>query len=281
MVLRMGISCRRMACLAGLVLLAAAPARAVELDALPELALDVVRPELPERPPRFLFGYVGGAVFNTSRFPGSDERVTFPFPLMFFNYNDRVFWSIASVGGWLWRSERRDVKLGLLARSRGGIRRGDVTVLGIDDRDPTVMAGANVLWRTPVVNLGASWLYDVGGRSQGQSATLRLSRRFVLGRRWSLTPSAVADWWSRDLADYYYGVDAGEVAAGAPAYEADGTVNLILALTGGYRLTKHWSLNAGVSYTRLGNGIADSPITDRRDNLLVFLGAGWTFLLLH
>jgi outer membrane protein len=264
------------------LLLFAANAAAVELDTLPETVADLAGGELPERrPPQFFFGAVGAAAINTGSFLGSDERVTFPFPLLYFNYNDRLYWSIASLGGWLVRSDDRRFKLGLLAKARGGIDADDTAYPGIDDRDPSVDAGINLLWATPVVTFGASWLYDVGSVSEGQSASLRLSRRFRLAPRWSTSVSLVADWMDRKLVDYYYGIDAAETASGAPLYEGRSNVNLRAAWSLGYRLTRNWSLTGGVSYTHLGDALADSPLTRQDGNTLVYVGASWSFLRVH
>lgn len=117
--------------------------------------------------------------------------------------------------------------------------------------------------------------------SHGQSASVRLSKRIRLGERWSTTPSLVAEWMDRKLVDYYYGVDATETGGGAPVYEGRSNVNLRAAWSLGYHLSKNWSLTGGVSYTRLGDGLDDSPLTQRDHNTLVYLGASWTFLYLH
>ena len=265
-----------------LALAVAGGAQAVELDSLPEMAVDVITPEpAVRRVPRFFYGHVGAAVFNTGRYLGSDERVTFPLPLVYFNYNDRVYWSISSVGGWLLRSDNRKLKLGLFAKARGGVQ-GEYTAFdGIEDRDPSADAGVNILWHTRPVTIGMSWLYDIGGRSHGESASLRLSRRFRLAERWSTTPSLVAEWQDRDLVDYYYGVEPEETVFGAPEYEGKSSVNLRAAWTLGYRFTKRWSLNGGISYTQLGQGLKDSPLTEREHNTLVFVGATWSFLRIH
>ena len=261
---------------------AAGGSQAIELDSLPEMAVDIITP-MPEayREPKFFYGHVGAAMFNTGRYIGSDERVSFPFPLLYFNYNDRVYWSIASVGGWLLRSDNRRFKFGLLAKGRGGVQ-GEYTAFnGIEDRDPSVDAGVNILWHTQPVTIGMSWFYDIGDRSDGQSANVRLSRRFRLDERWSTTPSLVVDWQDQKLVDYYYGVDPEETLFGALEYEGESSTNLRAAWTLAYRFTKRWSLNGGVSYTRLGQGLADSPLTIREHNTLVFVGATWSFLRIH
>jgi len=262
--------------------LAPGPARAVELDNLPELLADTgARDVTPAQTPPQLFGLLGGVAVNTGRYAGSDDRVTVPMPLVYFNYNDRLYWSIASVGGWLWRSDDRSFRLGLLAKSRGRVDGDDAPYDGITDRDASIDAGLNIAWRVTPLVVGVSWLGDALGRSHGQTASLRLSLPIRLDERWSTSPSLVADWMDDKLVDYYYGVTAAETAGGAPLYAGNESLNLRAGWSVTYRLSRAWSLLGGVSYTRLGDGMADSPLVTRSDNLLVYAGAAWNFLHRH
>jgi outer membrane protein len=257
----------------------AASAQAMDFDGLSEVTADTGGPTQPgHRPRQFLFGFLGASVFNTGRYLGSNDRVTVPFPLVYFNYNDRVYWSIASVGGWLWRADDRSFKAGLIAKARGGVQGDKTGYDGVQDRKASADAGLNLLWRTAPVNVGLSVLTDVGGRSDGQSASLRLSKRLKLTGNWSLTPSLGAEWLDRKVVDYYYGVHPEDSSGGAPLYQGRSAVNLHAILSTGYRLAPHWALFGGVAYSRLGNGIADSPLVQRRTNTLVFAGIGWSFL---
>lgn len=267
------------ACLATVLTLHFGPAPAVELDSLPEVTADTLVPSRGERrAPQYLFGFVGAGVFNTGRYLGGDERVSFPLPLVYFDYNDRVYWSIASVGGWLWRSDDRRFRLGLLAKARGAVRGADTGYAGIADRNASADAGINLVWNPRPLTIGLSWLGDIGDRSNGHSASLRLSKRMLLGGRWITTPGVVAEWLDDDLVDYYYGVTPAETGGGAPVYAGRRTTNLRAAWSLAYRLTTHWTLTGGVSYTKLGTGLDDSPLTARERNTLVFVGVGWSFV---
>jgi outer membrane protein len=249
---------------------------AAELDNLPETLADLdARDPVQER--RRFSGLLGVLVVNTGGFIGGDERVTAPLPLVYFNYNDRLYWSIASVGGWLVKSDDRSFRLGLLAKARGGIDGDDAPYTGIFDRDASVDAGLNLAWRTRYVTLGASWLADVADRSHGQNANLRLSFPIRLSERWNLTPSVGAEWLDERMVDYYYGVTTAETAGGAPLYTGTASTQLRAGAALGYRLTRDWRITGGVSYTRLGDGLADSPLVSRDDNLLAYLGFSWSF----
>lgn len=262
------------------VLLLAPPAMvlAAELDHLPEQQADLDMPQAGEpRPPQFLLGSLGVLAVNTGRYIGSDDRVTVPLPLVYFNYNDRLYWSITSVGTWLWRRDDRRFRIGLLAKARGGIDAERTPFTGIVDRDPSIDAGLNLVWRLDPLVIGASWLGDALGVSHGQAATLRLSWPIRLGDRWTTTPSLAAEWQDERLVDYYYGVTPTETGGGAPVYAGRSVVNLRAGWGLSYRMTRQWRLMGGVSWSHLGDGIADSPLVSRSDNLLVYAAVNWTF----
>ena len=277
------MSCRvRSLLLAFGLALASGSALAAELDSLPELKSDLDLPKPGEaRPPQYLLGSLGVAVVNTGRFIGSDDRVSVPLPLVYFNYNDRLYWSITSVGGWLVRSDDRQFKFGLLAKARGGVKGDRTPYTGIVDRDPSIDAGVNLVWRVQPLVLGASWLTDTLDRSNGQVANLRVSWPISLTERWTTTLSVVGEWMSDQLVDYYYGVTPAETGGGAPLYVGAASTNLRAGWGLSYKINRHWSAQGGVSYTRLGNGIADSPLVTESDNLLVYASINWNFLRVH
>jgi outer membrane scaffolding protein for murein synthesis (MipA/OmpV family) len=259
-----------------LAVLATTPAFAVELDNLPEQTADLAAPREPQ-PPQYLLGSLGVALVNTGRFVGSDERVTLPLPLVYFDYNDRLYWSIASVGTWLVRSDDRKFRLGLLAKARGGIDGDDVPYPGIADRDASVDAGLNLTWHRAIL---APPGWPMRWRSQ-QTANLRLSLPIKLSDRWTTTPNVSAEWMDHQLVDYYYGVTPAETGGGAPLYTGTAAANLRAGWSLSYRINRNWRVLGGLSYTRLGAGIADSPLVSESDNLLAYAGFTWTFGHVH
>ena len=263
-----------------LAVLATTPVFAVEFDNLPEQTADLAAPREPQ-PPQYLLGSLGVALVNTGRFVGSDERVTLPLPLVYFDYNDRLYWSITSVGAWLVRSDDRKFRLGLLAKARGAIDGDDTPYTGIADRDASVDAGLNLTWRIQGLILGAAWLADALGRSHGQTVSLRLSLPIKLNDRWTTTPSVNAEWMDHQLVDYYYGVTPAETGGGAPLYTGSAATNLRAGWSLSFRINRNWRVLGGLSYTRLGAGIADSPLVSESDNLLAYAGFTWTFGHVH
>jgi len=49
----------------------------------------------------------------------------------------------------------------------------------------------------------------------------------------------------------------------------------------GDRFAREWSVQGGVSYTRLGDGLANSPLVSRSVNLLMYSSVTWTFFHRH
>lgn len=68
-----------------------------------------------------------------------------------------------------------------------------------------------------------------------------------------------------DYASTYFGVTAAEAAASAPAYTqfnaSGGLMSTGVELGAGYRINDRWGVDAAVSYDRLRNDAADSPIS--------------------
>ena len=76
------------------------------------------------------------------------------------------------------------------------------------------------------------------------------------------------------VAGYYFGVTPPEATSSRPAYQPGAATNLTLWLTGQHNLGKRYALLFGANVTRLGTGAARSPIVERRDSPLFYLGIG-------
>ena len=144
-------------------------------------------------------------------------------------------------------------------------------------RSRRVLAGASAEWENDLFEVSANWMFDVSGESKVQRLSLGHDRRFPIGNRFSLTPSATAIWLDKKYADHYYGVRLGEVRADRPAYTADSTLNFELALRADYMISKKQFAFIGFEYTALGSEIKDSPLTDRSGESAVMLGYLYRF----
>lgn len=158
-----------------------------------------------------------------------------------------------------------------------GYEQDDAPILnGMAERKDSLWLGGAAKWRNGIVDLSAEWLGDVSSHSKGQQFKLQLDRSFRTGA-FEFTPRVAATWLDRKYVDYYYGVTASEVTAGQPFYEGDAAVNAEVGLRTVYGLAPRHALSLDVSTTRLGTGIKDSPLVDRRNVSRVSFGYVYRF----
>jgi outer membrane protein len=260
--------------LTGLLPLTAADAQEILTE------IDQAAAHMPAETPRAStsawHGLLGVGVVTTQTALG--ETRTLPLPLVAVTYRDTFYWHIVRGGVWLLKSDDRSARLGLAVKMRRGFDPDNFDQLtGMSERDRSVEAGVVGRWRIRPITINAAYYTDVSGTTNGGSANVGVSYRVPLGERWSLTPTLSAEWLSAKVVDYYYGVLPSEATAARPAYTGASTLNLRAGVMTRYRLAREWALFGGVSYTRLGSGIADSPIVVRENVASAMFGAAWHF----
>ncbi len=230
------------------------------------------------RGPRRLHGLLGGAIVNYDKIIGEQERRNGLLPLVILSYAGTAYWAVGGGGVWLASSDDRRLRFGVAMRFRRGWNADtDPELDGLHDRKRTVDAGLSAMWRMSAFNIGAGAYTDVSGNSDGKSATLRISKPIRVSLRWSVTPSLGAEWWSSQLVDYYYGVSSTETSPQRNAYDGVSTTTWRIGLGTGYWFEGGWQLLGGISYSNFGSGISDSPIVNRNDSRVAYVGAWWLF----
>lgn len=220
-------------------------------------------------------GFLGAAMVTTEQALG-DKR-GFIAPLVAVTYGDTFYWQIARGGVWLFKSNDRSTRAGLVVKPRRGYEPDDHDgLLGMDERDTSIEVGVNGVWTRPVI-VNAAYYTDISNKSDGNSFNLGLSRPIRVGHQWSITPNLGAEWLSANVVDYYYGVKPSEVATMRPAYQGKSSINLRMGVTVHYGLTHHWLLFSGVGYTQLGSGITASPLVIHDRITTLHLGGGRRF----
>ena len=158
-----------------------------------------------------------------------------------------------------------------------GYEQGDAPILnGMAERKDSLWLGGAAKWRNEVADLSAEWVGDASGNSTGQQFKLQLDRSFRAGA-FQFTPRVAATWLDRKYVDYYYGVTAPEATAGRPFHEGEATVNAEVGLRTVYALAPRHALSLDVGTTRLGTGITNSPLVERRNVSRVSFGYAYRF----
>lgn len=133
---------------------------------------------------------------------------------------------------------------------------------GLSDIDTTVELGLGVTYRQ------TNWLafgevrQGFGGH-EGVTGTLGADLIFRPTERLTITAGPRLNMGNDEFASTYFGVTAAEAAASSfGAFDADGgLLGAGIEVNGTYRLNDRWAVEGEVSYEKLQDSAADSPIT--------------------
>lgn len=143
-------------------------------------------------------------------------------------------------------------------------------------RERSFDAGLNAIFPTALGEFSVEVLTDAGNTHRGEELSAGWARTFERGRlRWR--PSLSLNRFSKDLADYYFGVLPGEVRTDRPAYAAGPSTNLRLGVHATWQLTSNGYLYASVSGNRFDDEIGRSPIVQRQFVYSAFAGYLYRF----
>lgn len=209
-----------------------------------------------------------GAVASDSPYAGEGLRVQ-PIPLI--SYQGEKFFFRGITAGWQF-IEGDAFELATIAKLRfdgfdiEDLSRRQLAANGLDyrqleDRDDSLDAGISATWSGAAGELEIELLADVTGRSGGQEFSLEYSYPMQWGS-FLVTPTVGATWLSDDMANYYYGTLAEEVARGAVDYKPDAVVIPHVGVNIMRSLGKHWSMFAWLDYSVLPDEITDSPFLE-------------------
>lgn len=141
---------------------------------------------------------------------------------------------------------------------------------GMDERKISMDLGFGLEYASDNFKLELSSLHDLLGRSDGSEIGLSASKVYRSGS-WFIEPALGLSYLNRRHVDYYYGVDADEVASFRPAYDGDDALNFNLGVSFTTPAIFDGLARIGLEYTRFDDEIADSPLVDEDDSLgLIF-----------
>lgn len=224
-----------------------------------------------------------GAVISDSPYAGEGIRVrAFPF---FGWQGERAYVRGLDVGVRAFSEGPWSLDLALSGRLDGfdarDLGRRELAANGVDrdlleDRDDGIDAAVTVVHSSDRFNIEFALRHDLSGASQGGEARLRLGRTLRDGG-WIWTPYVQARWLSADLAGYYYGISAREVARGLPAYRPGSALQAELGVAVNRRLGEHWFLFGNLRHAVLPDALADSPLVYSDSESALFMALGRRF----
>ena len=205
---------------------------------------------------------------------GTDTQVVvLPFP----SYEgERLSLGFGSISYALTDSERFRIAAEGQLRFDGYDPDDSAALAGLKKRDLTLDAGFSITAKNDWGIASLKVMGDALGVHEGYEISASYQYPIQL-ERWTVIPSIAAIWPSAELVEYYYGVRANEAVAGRPAYSGRSVVNVSSSVNVMYELADNWEIVGGAEYTRLGDGITDSPIIARDHETIMYSAIVYRF----
>ncbi|QYJ92609.1 MipA/OmpV family protein [Shewanella spartinae] len=148
---------------------------------------------------------------------------------------------------------------------------------GMEERRISADLGLNMDIKVgPRGVLSTNFQHDISGEYKGYVAGVRYQQILNLGRL-DLVPFVAVSYNSAKFNDHYFGVSKKEALPKRAQYEAKAGVNYDVGYQLILPLSSNWRITQQTSYTRLSKEIADSPITDSRNQWSANLMASYRF----
>lgn len=153
---------------------------------------------------------------------------------------------------------------------------------GLDDIDTAVELGFGIGYQQTYWKAFGEVRKGIGGHT-AVTGTVGADLIYRPSDRWLFTAGPRVNFGDSDYANTYFGVTADEAAASSfGIYDADGgAMSAGIEVQGTYFLDDRWAVEGAVSYEKLLNDAADSPITatGSEDQWRVRLGLSRVFTL--
>lgn len=124
-----------------------------------------------------------------------------------------------------------------------------------------------------------SILGDISGVYKGLNGQLKLEKawRIAPAHPLSIKLSGSLQWFSQELASYYYGLSERDSNYQGQYYRPDGGFNTTFGLSANYQLYSNWRIAMSYKVTTLDPAIRHSPLTKTRQSCTYFIGAIYDF----
>jgi len=146
----------------------------------------------------------------------------------------------------------------------------------LESRHFTYLGGVETFFYSPFGTLKLAVTHDLFNVHNGTEAQFKWSHSATFNR-WNIELSAMLDWKSKQIVDYYYGIRASENAYWSNMYQAQSALNQSVAITGQYALTDSWGLLLMARYTHVASTITQSPLVEKNHTTTYFVGAAYRF----
>ncbi|MSP98141.1 MAG: MipA/OmpV family protein [Betaproteobacteria bacterium] len=221
-------------------------------------------------------GTVGVGPVLLPKYVGGKALEALPLPIAYVDYDDRFYINLFRAGAYLWGSQDKKRAISFAVEPRMGFKSNSGPRLaGMQTRRSSLQGGPTFDWEGDFGALSVGYFTDLGGASDGGYLDALLIKPLLKNERWTVNGTAQISRLNAKIVNYYFGVRPSEITPARPLYQPGAATNVTLWVTGQYNLSKHYALMLGANLTQLGGSAADSPLLERRQAPLVYIGLGW------
>jgi MipA family protein len=221
-------------------------------------------------------GTLGAGPVFVPKYVGSRHLEALPLPIAYVDYDDQFYINLFRAGAYFWSSQDKKKGLGFAVEPRLGFNSGSGAKLtGMETRRSSLQGGPTFDWEGDFGSLSVGYFTDLTGASHGGDLDALFNQPLVKNARWSVNGTLEISRLNSKSVNYYFGVRPAEITPIRPFYQPGATTNVTFWLTGQYNLTKQYALMLGANVTQLGGAAANSPIVERRQVPLLYIGLGW------
>ena len=220
-------------------------------------------------------GTLGVGPVVVPKYVGGKDLQALPLPIAYVSYNDWFVVNLYRASAYVWGSEDKKKGISFSLEPRLGFHAGDGAKLaGMATRRGSLSGGPTFDWQSDLGALSIGYFSDLSNASRGGYADVLFNRPFINDSRWEVSGTIELSRLDSKVVNYYFGVMPSEVTATRAPYQPGATTQVTLWITGQYNFTKQYAFIFGANVTRLGSAAAGSPIVERRQAPLVYLGLG-------
>ena len=220
-------------------------------------------------------GTVGAGPVVLPKYVGGKEMQALPLPIAYVTFNDWFFVNLYRAGAYVWGSEDKKKGISFSFEPRLGFHASDGAKLaGMATRRGSLSGGPTFDWQSDWGALSLGYFSDLSSASRGGYADALFNKPLIHDSRWDVSGTIELSRLDSKVVNYYFGVTPSEVTAMRPLYQPGATTNITPWITGQYNWTKRNALMFGANATWLGSAAARSPIVERGQALLFYLGLG-------
>jgi len=207
---------------------------------------------------------------------GSSHLEALPLPIAYVDYNDRFYVNLFRAGAYVWSTSDKKTGISFAVEPRLGFSSSSGAKLaGMETRRGSLQGGPTFDLEGRWGALSVGYFTDLTRASRGGYLDALYSKALVKSGRWEVNGAIEISRLDSKIVNYYFGVRPTEVRPDRAFYQPGATTNATFWLTGQYNLTRQSALMFGVNVTRLGGAAASSPIVERRQVPLIYVGLGW------